>query len=57
MTAETCVETDMVTAAEVLVKHQGPFFDGTVERCQCREIVCSGQEWAEHVAAQLAGGT
>lgn len=42
-----------MTAAEVLVQHQGPFFDGVVERCLCRQIVRSGQEWAEHVAAAL----
>lgn len=42
-----------MTAAAVLVAHQGPFFNGVDERCSCGQPVRDGRDWAEHVAGLL----
>ena len=40
----------------ILAAHQGPFFNGTDERCGCGHPVASGKEWAAHVNQNLEDG-
>ena len=42
--------------AGVLLEHQGPFFNGTDERCGCGHPVKSAEEWAAHVNQKLEDG-
>lgn len=43
--------------ADILVLHQGPFFDGTGEsHCLCGHPVQSAEEWAAHVNQKLEDG-
>lgn len=42
-----------VDLAAVLIKHQGPYFLGTHQQCQCGLTVQTAREWSEHLAAEL----
>ncbi len=44
------------TAASILLKHQGPYFNGVESRCSCGYLVRSSDEWAAHVAQALEDG-
>lgn len=43
-------------AREVLISHQGPYFDGVSSSCSCGATVKTGGEWADHVADKLEQG-
>lgn len=43
------------TASSALVKHQGPFFNGTEMRCGCGELVQDAEYWAAHAVKQIGG--
>ncbi|MCV7205287.1 hypothetical protein H7J71_25100 [Mycolicibacterium peregrinum] len=43
------------SAVDVLLKHQGPFFNGGESRCGCGGRVRDGRDWAEHVNRMLGG--
>lgn len=42
-------------ASSVLVKHQGPFFNGADMRCGCGELVEDAKAWAAHAIDQMGG--
>ena len=45
-----------MNATDILVLHQGPFFNGTESHCLCGHPVASGGEWAAHVNQALEDG-
>ena len=42
-------------ASSLLIKHQGPFFNGADMRCGCGELVQDAEAWAIHAIEQLGG--
>ncbi|MDH6199228.1 hypothetical protein M2272_005896 [Mycobacterium frederiksbergense] len=44
-----------MTAAKVLLEHQGPYFNGVDLRCKCGQVVVDGADWARHTVEELAG--